>query len=902
MIAKPHTSKTWNLEPVRLSQCIVEWLIIALVAWVATQSLHDFSSEVQISSMDIVPLTRSADFAGQFLRSAGKIPLWDPFIGNGQPMLESVQSFILNPFMSLPIMLLGVRLGVLLVVLLHAVIFGWGGWVWGRVMGFGSAGRLLMGALLVSSGSFTGALSHGVFQLAMSQAYMPFVYAGLIAMLFIPGQRWGLVLFVVATMLLIFSGTFWYVLPTAVGCGFIALFAILNVRNRRFYLDTERTLRLVLAGLLVVGIVAIRLLTLRRDLLLHPALHYDVQLTYLQVFANYFYPGDSFDIMEWFMVYHYVVPASLMLALGSLSLIFWRLTRRELVGGWRVALAGLLFVLVISFFGTGTTPAVMAVYDVFPFLTDWRNPGRMAAAASPWIVLLAGWCFDGLARGAWRIFTQSPRFRMIGAGALAALLVGGAAGAVDLMRNWTASVVVLPSADLFVNQVRGAHILRERYPSQMLTLHAGWMQHYGLNETLIRHAYGDNEVFTTGLPPTIGDEMWEYVEEFAYGDTPDSGNGIWLREHGYVEMEGVPVLDGIGSILDYNPEALPYAYVVAEHTLTDPATLPLVRSDTLPATYYHRIDQVVVEVEPPPPGSVLVVQETAYPGWTVTVNGESQPIESVHRRIAVRLPANFEPVTVIFSYQPALLYVGALMTFVSILLVSAYALRVDERLGISITLPSLPESVPALTPQAEPVPQARPAPQVQPAPARTWLIPKSVLKYAVFLLVTVGTALGFMALPPENRSSLFLLFIAALVGYELYTLWRERRTPAPPDATPPEPEPAFISSDISPGSAEHSLVAVQEQHTDAPVVEPMWIMNADTSQRLPAKSVTGKIIVVEGREGAYSARITLPPNDEGYDVEFIYPPRRLRPVDLLPVLSVAVTAITMFLSRRSREK
>lgn len=263
----------------RAWQVALELLIIALVAWWATRALHTFTPGVQLTGVDMIPLTRSADFAGQFLREFGRIPLWDPFIGYGQPMLEAAQSFILNPFMSVPILLLGAKPGVLIVVLLHAAIFGWGGWVWARVLGFGMAGRVLAGALLVSSGSMTGALSHGVFQLALSQAYVPYIYAGLIALLYLRRDqkppRWGVGLFVVGTALLIFSGSFWYVLPTAFGCAVLALFALIQLRTGALHLNGVRLVALVGAGTALVGVAVIRLLTINRDLLQHPTGSYD---------------------------------------------------------------------------------------------------------------------------------------------------------------------------------------------------------------------------------------------------------------------------------------------------------------------------------------------------------------------------------------------------------------------------------------------------------------------------------------------------------------------------------------------------------------------------------------------------------------------------------------------------
>ncbi len=666
------------LKRVSVRQTALELGVILLVAWVATQTLHNFSNQVQLAGTDMIELTRSADFAGQFLRMTGRIPLWDPFIGTGEPMLEAVSTFVLNPFMSLPIMLLGVQPGAVIVLVLHAVLLGWGGWVWARVMGLGSAGRLLMGALLVGSGSVTGPLAHGTFVLAVSQVYMPYLYAGLIAMLYLTGQRWGLLLFVTATAVMIFSGTFWYVLPTTIGCGLIALFALIRLDGGRLRVDGVRLRALLLAGGLVIGVGAARLLTIDRSVLSHPLQSYDWELSYPQVFFNFLDPGYTADKSQWFVLYHFVVPAYLAVSVAVLTLLTGRGYKHPITGGRRFAAASAIFVLLIAFISMGTIPAVNAIYAALPFLDDWRNPGRMAAAASPFIVLGVSWGFDRLAVMAWR-WRQRPGRKPDGAAALVALAVIGVLAVPQVGSNWDQSIGLIQTAGYFPTNFEAARTLRQLYPSQFLTIHTGWIENYSLNQSLIRHQYGDDEVFTIGLPATIGEYQLQTVEPFAFGDLPDTGNGIWLQENGYVEMPNVPVEPGIGAVLDYNPEALAYAYLVPESTLLGLGGAQLYGSQTRPATYFDRIDQIEVEVDQVTPGDVLVVQETAYPGWTVTVDGVDEPVESVNHYLAVRLPTDAQAATVVFSYRPVRLYVGGLITVISSLLLIGWALRLDRR-------------------------------------------------------------------------------------------------------------------------------------------------------------------------------------------------------------------------------
>ncbi len=670
------SSDAKSLPPLKLRQVFIEFLIIfAVFLWV-TSHFHQFSSDILINNLDIVPLSRSADFAGHFLRTEGAIPLWNPFIGNGEPMLEAVSSFILNPFMSLPSMLLGARPGVLITILLHGLLMGIGGWVLARVIGLHAAGRVFIGILLISNGSYTGALSHGVFQLSQSQAYIPYVLAGMVTLLFLPYKRTGMLLFVTTTMLLIFSGSFWYVLPVAFTCALIGLFAFINPRA-----DRKRILKqLITAGLFVVGCSAIRLFTMNRDLLYHTYHSYDYILSYTQVFYNFFDPNYTHDMGRWFIVYHYIVPALTLTVIVLFAMLtFWKFEYR-FTGGWTVILAGIVSVGVFAFFGMGPTPELEAVHEALPVLRDWRNTGRMAAAATPWVILAVGWLFDRVFSVLLQIFQTQHVMRFLGMAGIISLSVLALWSAENVGVNWRKSVYLEETEAFFSNENRGASLLREQYPSAFLSIHSGWILHYALNDNLIRHPYGDNEVFTMGLPPTIGAWQPNFLAEFTFGDDPESGNGMILLDNGYVEMPEMPIDPLIGALIDRNPRALAYAFVTSETTIIENEAKQMFNDNTTPATYYHRMDEIEVLLDGSSEEDVLVVQETAYPGWRVSINGDTVPIESVNGRIAVRLPQNAGGLHVLFEYKPLNLYVTGAVTVISIFILIGYSLHVDQHL------------------------------------------------------------------------------------------------------------------------------------------------------------------------------------------------------------------------------
>jgi hypothetical protein len=71
---------------------------------------------------------------------------------------------------------------------------------------------------------------------------------------------------------------------------------------------------------------------------------------------------------------------------------------------------------------------------------------------------------------------------------------------------------------------------------------------------------------------------------------------------------------------------------------------------------------------------VVGVQESAYPGWRVEVDGLPAKIESVGRNIGVVIPAGDKPVQVYFVYDPIQPVIGGLITLVTALVCTLYLL------------------------------------------------------------------------------------------------------------------------------------------------------------------------------------------------------------------------------------
>lgn len=695
---------SYRLPPITLLTILFEFAVILAAAFFATRNMHNMSPNLQWTGPDLPLLTHSAAFASRIFQETGAIPLWNPFIGNGEPMLESIQSFILNPFMFAPILLLGPVVGSKVGILLHIVMMGLGGWTLGRMLGLRWAGRIMLGVFLLGSGSMAGQMGRGLYQLTLSQAYTPWIFAGLIGTLY-TSRRWCVALLAVATTMLVFAGTFWYVLPTAISCALLTVVTLVRKGEHllEFKINWHIVRQLVIAALFMAGLCAIRLLPLNRDLLFHPIHSQDLEVSFQTKFSTYFFPITvTADGLDSWMNFHYVVPSLFAIIIVLAVVVLYASGyRREAFGPplLRILIPAVLIIILFTLWGQGTTEFLEWLYEQIPFLSDWRNPGRIAAAASIWVVVLAAIGFDtisqylsqSLRRGemlfqGFQLPDKSRLFAVSSRPLIAVLLIGGVLAASDVLNNWDRynELFNQRTEHSFRGEVDGLAYLRNRIPDAMLVVQTeGWVSHYGFVETLSRAMFGDHDVFTMGMPSTIaaGNPM-DYYGNFVVLTNYNYLYGI--ERNGFIPFMDAPLVDNQISTW-YHPNVPAYAFLVSRTRLLTDNGERLKGEETQPVTYYHHINSVDVVVDDYPPDSVLVVNETNYPGWVVTVNGEPAILESAGGRLGILLPTidvPGEPLYVTFSYQPQLLRIGALILIATVIVFSGYALRLDQRIQI----------------------------------------------------------------------------------------------------------------------------------------------------------------------------------------------------------------------------
>src|SRR5260221_1595814 len=151
MASQPN-HRRYHLPPITLLQLIVELGLLVVIPLIETQHLQNWSPDLRIPGDEFSYLVNSGAIASAVFQKTDAIPLWNPFIGSGEPLLESPFSFVLNPFMSWPILWSGPVVGSKIAVIIHIMLMALGGWTLGRVLRLGSPGRARLGRLLAGCG------------------------------------------------------------------------------------------------------------------------------------------------------------------------------------------------------------------------------------------------------------------------------------------------------------------------------------------------------------------------------------------------------------------------------------------------------------------------------------------------------------------------------------------------------------------------------------------------------------------------------------------------------------------------------------------------------------------------------------------------------------------------------
>jgi hypothetical protein len=687
----------YRLPPITLLAVLVEIALIIIVSLNATPHFLDPDPDLKLHGYEGEWLTSSARFASYSLDWYGYISLWQPNLSRGEPLIDNAFSFVLNPISAGPTLLYGGNLGIRYSVVLTAILAGLGGWALGRMMGFGTVGRLLLGLLMAGKGNMIGMIGQGYFQLGTSQAYIPWIIAGTIGILRLKHRRFPIILTAVMFTLMFWAGNIYFLLPTLMSIAGLTLTHVIVIRreDKQFNLglDTAALRRLALAGILTVGLSAITFMSIfvhQGQIGGHPNEAGSGVYVELSRIIPMFFNGDrliydlglapggtefyhSFVLPLWFGALMFV----LLPPIGRL------LYRPSMPQAWKVWTVGIFMIVFCTLWGGGQNPVVEWLYLNVPLLGQWRFVGRMLGIVTFWIAVIAALRVDALWRALIleRSWERIPVLQRVpGVQVLLMVLIAGT--------TWAAGTQVVAQWPVYAGTAHYGGFkedeciewLRDRYPDRYLsawTLDYGETEVYMLNN--VRHANIAADFYVTGVPPTLfHGNLTTLDPEFGIPWTDNDRS--FLREHGYE-----PVL---ASPTPYEPEnhciwrksdAFSYAFTIPMSDLEAQSETPPVES-TNPVTNIVRYpDQIGLAVQASPDDSLVVtVQEVSYPGWMVQVDGASAQLESVGGLIGVVIPAGSGQHLVYFAYRPPLFFIGAVITLIAWVICIAYLLRLDR--------------------------------------------------------------------------------------------------------------------------------------------------------------------------------------------------------------------------------
>jgi hypothetical protein len=673
-----------------------ELLLLTALGFSMTGAFHADEPGRFLNGAEAEWLTQSGYFAAQSLRDYGYIPLWQPHILYGEPLIHSPFSFVANPFSTLPALLLGGTAGLKWSVVLHVLLAGWGGWVLGRVMGLGPLGRVMLGLLMMSKGNMLAMIGVGYFQLGLTQAYFPWIIAGALAILqppstTAPPPRWPPVLLALSFTLMFWAGNIWYSLPMLICLAVLAAFYL--PRWRPLGLAWGPLRRLIWAGLLTIGFSAFTLIPIwaHQDLIGgHPDDLSGGRVADRELVLRQFYDGSPETYAEGQapglpeFYYSYVAP------LWFFGLLFvlipplpaWTAANR-VPGPWRLIGAAALLFALHFLWGVGGNRAIIWAYQNLILLAQWRFVGRALAVASFWVAVLLAWRIDSL----WQmllspVWLQRLRplhplaVRALQGTALGGLVLACYLAAGPMRANWQTWA---GTAEYSTHDAQCLDWILAHSPDRPLSV-------YRMNYNVIQ-AFLEREVRKTNLeadffllPQADTLPAPRYFGSRApYAIAWSADERAALREWGYVQLTDSPrPFDEPCAWL--NPQAWPYAFGLKSRYLASDEDL--IRELVTPLSPLSRLpDSITLQLPALPEEQVLVIQELAYPGWRVWVDGRPAHLEVMGGWAAVKVgPGDIDRAyEVRFAYRPGLVYQSAGISLFSFLRAILYLSKIRLR-------------------------------------------------------------------------------------------------------------------------------------------------------------------------------------------------------------------------------
>jgi hypothetical protein len=543
-------------------------------------------------------------------------------------------------------------------------------WTLMKVLNTRGPVRLWCGMTYMLAGGMPAHLWGGHFQLAISLAWVPWCFAGILYALE-KRTRWSIALAAFPLALLFLTGNLY--IPLYVLIGLVILFityisypwdaGALGGRMRVF----------AIVGIFALGLIAVQLLP-EWSIRSYVAKGADFNLTESQTVPHLlatflindleYYNQTSLRNLRFVQEgYNYVGVMPFVLLLFLIPAVH----RRR----WLILTFVIYFALMIAW-GSAKFSPVRYVFSAIPFLYQFQFHTRTLRVAAFVLVLLAGLGLEDV----WlrcREFSPWPTDPLSSRIARTLLAVGGLA------------VIIFSVVHLYqTNRVLLKLIPRHQQMDQALSRLASYdSSEYAIANYATHYAgsYASYEHHHQLYNEMLGWSVATTGDDLAFGSVYAGPKYVIVPvgDSVTVPSENPPQLvETIYNLEIWHfPDVLPFAFTVPYLRVQEGHT-PLKTAAEVAEQEVSRptVNEIRVLVSNAQPGSLLIVLESWFPGWRVLVDGQPQDLVKVDRFLGVSLDAGDR--TVIFRYDPPAFKIGLAISVGTVGAVVAYGLSIDK--------------------------------------------------------------------------------------------------------------------------------------------------------------------------------------------------------------------------------
>ncbi|MGB8644525.1 MAG: hypothetical protein WCF84_04760 [Anaerolineae bacterium] len=668
---------------------LVELCILAVATLFYGAAFLDFNPAHRPPGVEYLNAVSLGQVALQAFH-AGQFPLWNPFWYSGIPYAADPFFYLVNPFVSIPVLTLGGITGPKIAYLIHFFLTAFGGWLLAYSLGLRAVVRIWAGVLLLASGKLAAVINNGTSEYVWSFPWMA-IFLALLFLLIRRRKKRFIVLAALAWAFL-FLGGFLYYFLFSIPCFLIIAAASLFDFDReklRFAVDWPLARALGLVALFAFGLLMIRFLPVGE---LYPALEkggnaYDPDLNCSQsvnwTLTNFIIPeGDFYSRnippqMGPPQEYYAYIGLTPFVALLFIIPAFRPGKRR-----WILTLGAVLFFTVL--YATPKYNFLALVYDLAPTLKSLSCPVRIYALETVVLVALAGLAVDYILDAMTHLAVRLAA--SIGSSSNPSALVRTSFS----LSNLGYALVVLLLA-LSVKDVMSANRVERLadYPTRD-RLAAEWLRQYDSTtfSVMARDSFSFIELYDERIPLLNPTFLWRLRQNPE--TSADLGQGLRAGPNYFIGTltSDSPITGALIKTLSSGDsvykvdDALPFAFVVPRATLEEPLPsgdnvyFPTHASEVAglrPAeARIEGTNRIVLSANGIDASDMVVLLTSYYPGWELAVDGHPTKIERVSWYMGI--PALSGAHTYVFEFHSHPFEIGATIAFLTLLAMGGYLL------------------------------------------------------------------------------------------------------------------------------------------------------------------------------------------------------------------------------------